>query len=102
MSERLICRVLGGFVELAENDFENEVDFDTAQSLCQGLGEDWRLPTLLELKYLKQTQAERFKDVCYWSSEGNYLCFFPDQQLMLMKLKNTLGHNKYVRAVRTY
>lgn len=49
MIKRLICRVLCGFVELAQKDFEKEVDFDTAQSLCQGLGEDWRLPTLLEL-----------------------------------------------------
>jgi hypothetical protein len=101
MSERLICRVLGGFVELAQNDFENEVDFNTAQSLCQGLGEDWRLPTLLELKYLKQTQAERFKDTCYWTSEEQYLCFFPFDQAA-PPITDNIGYTNFARAVRTY
>jgi hypothetical protein len=93
--------VLGGFVELAHNDFENEVDFDTAQRLCQGLGEDWRLPTLLELKYLKQTQAERFKDACYWTSEGQNLCFFPFDQAA-PPITDNIGYTNFARAVRTY
>jgi hypothetical protein len=101
MSERLICRVLGGFVELAQSDFENEVDFDTAQSLCQGLGEDWRLPTLLELKYLKETQAEHFKEACYWSSEGRYFCFFPFNQ-NTPSITDNIGYTHFVRAVRDY
>ena len=104
----MICKTLNGLVELASTDFDNEVDFDTAKSLCSSLGEDWRLPTRLELKYLKETQATFFKDACYWSDEGNYVCFFPlnkekekfRDHLKTGKLEK-FGHTNFARAVRS-
>ena len=96
----MICKTLNGLVELASTDFDHEVDFDTAKSLCSGLGEDWRLPTRLELKYLKETQDTLFKDACYWSSEGNFVCFFP-LEYSNAPVSDNIGYTNFVRAVRS-
>lgn len=96
----MICKSLNGLVELASADFDNEVDFDTAKSLCSSLGADWRLPTRLELRFLKETQATLFKDACYWSSEGNYVCFFPLEQINA-PVSDNIGYTNFARAVRS-
>lgn len=93
-------KTLNGIIELASADFDNEVDFDTAKSLCSSLGADWRLPTRLELRFLKETQATLFKDACYWSSEGNYVCFFPLEQINA-PVSDNIGYTNFARAVRS-
>lgn len=93
-------KTLNGIIELASADFDNEVDFDTAKSLCFSLGADWRLPTRLELRFLKETQATLFKDACYWSSEGNYVCFFPLEQINA-PVSDNIGYTNFARAVRS-
>ena len=100
MSDKIICRTLDGIVELASIDFEVEVDFETAKGLCMNLGEDWRLPTLLELKYLKKTQMIHFKEACYWSSEEKYLCFLPFDQ-MTPSVSDNIGYTNFAKAVRS-
>lgn len=101
-------KTLNGIIELASADFDNEVDFDTAKSLCSSLGADWRLPTRLELRFLKETQATLFKDACYWSSEGNYVCFFPlnkEKEKFRDHLKTgqlaQFGSTNFARALRS-
>jgi hypothetical protein len=37
--------ITGKRLEVAENDFENEMDWDSAINACKNLGNGWRLPT---------------------------------------------------------
>jgi hypothetical protein len=65
--------ITGERLQVAENDFENEMNWYQAKSACYDLGNGWRLPTKEELKVMyeqlhKKDQGNFKEDTLYWSS----------------------------------
>ena len=90
-------------LEISANDFPERMDWNSAEKLCQELGEGWRLPTKKELQLLFNNQEEigGFTRLDYWSStEGT------DAEFAWYKNFFKGGNSKYkkflcrVRAVR--
>ena len=59
-----------GGLEVAQNSFPSEMDWDEAKKACANLGSGWRLPTKEELIFLCENRAEigGFFIDYYWSS----------------------------------
>ncbi len=59
-----------GNLEVAQNDFPKTMNWNDANSACEGLGNGWRLPTKdeLNLMYLNKDKIGGFADDLYWSS----------------------------------
>jgi hypothetical protein len=59
-------------IQIAENDFENDMMYLQAYEACERLGKGWRLPTESELhsmyKNLHKKGIGNFKPTTYWSS----------------------------------
>jgi hypothetical protein len=57
-------------LEVAQNDFPEEMDWDTAIQTCLDLGDGWRLPLDKELNILYQNKDKigGFNGYYYWSS----------------------------------
>ena len=57
-------------LEIAENDFPNQMDWPSAINVCTQLGEGWRLPTKKELQQMFKNQEKigGFTRLDYWSS----------------------------------
>jgi hypothetical protein len=60
-------------LQVAENDFENHMDWYSAVSECKNLGNGWRLPTIPELevmyKELHKKGIGNFESLSlYWSN----------------------------------
>lgn len=59
-----------GNLEVAQNDFPEEMDWDTAIEVCLDLGNGWRLPTDKELDvlFINKDVIGGFNGYYYWSS----------------------------------
>jgi uncharacterized protein (TIGR02145 family) len=66
-----------GNLEIAENDFESEMDFKEALEASSRLGDGWRLPTLDELKIIDDNKDKirglKYDKNYYWSSNTTNL-----------------------------
>ena len=95
--------IIIGNLEIAENDFPNQMDWDNATSACASLGEGWRLPNKDELNVLYQNKEviNTYIQMNYWSSSKNYF-FYAWKQWFYNGEQNYEGKNtKYrVRAIR--
>lgn len=68
-------------LEFAQNDFPNDIDWNTAIQSCLDLADGWRLPTDKELEILYQNKniLFGFNGYYYWSSTeytNDVLCDF--------------------------
>ena len=92
-------------LEIAEKDFQNEMNWDEAKKVCENIGDGWRLPTIIELNILYQNKDRigGFSTNYYWSStEADYtragnIDFNTGMQYDMTMKEAT----RYVRAVRT-
>ncbi len=66
----LITLKNGKKIQVAENDLVQNMTFKTAQETSKIIGENWRLPTLVELNemYLNKNKIAGFTKDYYWSS----------------------------------
>jgi len=97
----------GKQIEVAENDFEETMDWEQATRACFELGNGWRLPTKSELELmiteLHKNGKGNFKDSVYWSSsedenfENYYYAYFINYRLRTLDPET---HVCSVRAVR--
>lgn len=59
------------YLELADNDLNAVYNWTMAKQACEGLGPDWRLPTIDELKEIyaakKHSNFAQWGYCCYWS-----------------------------------
>lgn len=92
-------------IQVANQDFINELFWEDAKKACQNLGNGWRLPTIEELQAMyEQLHVKglgKFNNGSYWSSTGK----FPWDALLLSFEYNNIGTNGedcefHVRAVR--
>jgi hypothetical protein len=67
--------ITGERLQVAENDFENGMNWSSAKNACSELGNGWRLPTKSELeliyKELHLLKKGNFEQNYYWSSSEN-------------------------------
>jgi len=60
-------------IELAQNDLPKKLNWHDAKSCCEKMGEDWRLPTKSELKFIYSHMYLKgignFQRSVYWCSE---------------------------------
>ena len=100
-------------LEVAQNDFPEEMDWDTAIQTCIDLGDGWRLPRdkELDLLYKNKDKIGGFNDYYYWSStehnndgtydydgEGAWIQIFKDGS----QGASSKDDEYNVRAVRTF
>ncbi len=91
--------------EVAQYDFEADMNWDDAKLACAKLGKGWRLPTKNELNvmYKNKNRIGGFSDNSYWSSteavfnSAWFQSFYGGTQVNLGK-----GDAVYVRAIRTF
>ena len=94
-------------IHVAEIDFECQLSWSLAKSECSKLGNEWRLPTYVELevihKELHKKGKGNFKDSQYWSSmEGDeYESWVFDFNHGSAGYNETRFGSFYVRAVRS-
>ena len=98
--------ITGERLRVAENDFEEPMNWDQAKTVCRELGNGWRLPTKSELelmyKDLHKNGNGNFKEASYWSSTEDdynsawYFYFYDGDAYNGAKYDAS-----YVRAVRT-
>ena len=93
-----------GSLEIAQSDFPNEMDWQSAKNACSNLGKGWRLPNNDELNLLFQNKDNigGFISSSYWSSVQNddeyaWGWYFGDGKMEEYKKDVKL----YVRAVKT-
>ena len=95
-----------GSIEVAQNDFPNNMNWKTAKKACAKLGKGWRLPTSRELKsmYENRVKIGGFSEGTYWTSSR---CTFSKTGYLILTFKNNAewwseGENAWtIRAVRT-
>ncbi len=99
-----------GNIEVAEFDFEDQLNWFDAKLACEGLGKGWRLPTKNELDLIyrnKDNIKSEFKNGFYWSitptggdiGSGHWLQDFKNGELF--NYKYSVWHTECnVRAVR--
>lgn len=93
-------------IQIAENDFDTQYDWTTALSMCQALGEGWRLPTIFEIEQIFEN-AEIFGFAnygfwTYWTSEeiNNEEAFgLSGVEGIIIQVPKT--ERFYIRAVKT-
>ena len=91
--------------EVAQYDFEAEMNWDDAKLACAKLGKGWRLPTKNELNvmYKNKDRIGGFADDYYWSSTEYGSSHAWGQNVnagyQLNYLKNVAS---YVRAIRAF
>ena len=57
-------------LQVAQNDFPNQMNWADAKKACEALGEGWRLPTIDELKLLyKNLDFSKISKDTFWSSD---------------------------------
>jgi hypothetical protein len=92
-------------LEVAQYDFPNPMNWDSAKKICGTLGKGWRLPTKDELKTLFQNREKigGFEERGYWSSTegasyGAWYQFFYDGS----QDTNIKEASHLVRAIRAF
>jgi len=65
----------GAKLQVANQDFSQEMDWKSAKRACGELGSGWRLPSIEELramyKQLHEKSKGNFRAASYWSSKEN-------------------------------
>ena len=94
-----------GNLDIAQNDFPEEMDWDEAKKACTALGNGWRLPTKdeLNLLYLNKGKISGCPSCKYWSSteydsSSAWKFCFDNGYACVYGLKHGTS---YVRAVRS-
>jgi len=98
--------ITGDKIQVAENDFPDNMSWDSAMGACAVLGNGWRLSTKEELQVMYEQLHKQgkgnFQQYIYWSSsqsntdEAWGLDFIINTAIVLYKRSNFK-----VRAVRT-
>jgi hypothetical protein len=93
-------------IQVADHDFEYRMDWNRAKSVCNQLGNGWRLPSKQELRLMNDELHKKghgnFNSEIYWSSTVSILNFvwafhFRRGKPLLILKKSLVLH---VRAVR--
>ena len=101
--------ITGDEMQVANQDFSDEMTWEQAKRACNELGSGWRLPNKQELKEIHEQLYEKgqgnFKAATYWSStESDDDCawyfYFSDGATDGYGLKDHTPF--YVRAVRAF
>jgi len=96
-----------GKLEIAQNDFPNQMNWNDAKDACTKLGDGWRLPDKDELDFLykKKDEIGCFENFSYWSStEHETDNGYPGawhQNFIGKQSYSNISYTTYVRAVRT-
>lgn len=110
LSPNVILDIIGksikiGNLEVAQNDFPKEMNWDDAKKACKVLGDGWRLPTIDELNIIYQNRDKfgGFANSYYWSSSES------DNNVAYLQGSFSGGKDYaskygafYVRAVRAF
>jgi hypothetical protein len=68
----IVNSITGELLQVAQDDFENQMDWHQAKQTCEELGSGWRLPTKSELELMHSNLFQKgkgsFKSDNYWSS----------------------------------
>lgn len=94
---------LENFIEVAENDFPQKMNWKDAKIFCDNLGDGWRLPTKQELYFLRTWKYTiKVRESSYWSltdqdDDRSYWTFHFGTEISENLDKN---RTLYVRAVR--
>jgi len=97
-----------GNLEVAEKDFQNKMNWQSAKDACESLGNGWRLPTKDELNILYQNKDKiggftTIEYSYYWSSDVYDGVYRVNQDFDNGSQFNDREHNPfYVRAVRAF
>ena len=97
-----------GNIEVAEKDFPNKMNWQSAKDACESLGNGWRLPTKDELNLLYQNKDKisgftTIEYSYYWSSDVYDGVYRVNQDFDNGGQYNDREHNPfYVRAVRAF
>ena len=95
-------------LEVAQNDFPREMNWNEANKACEALGNGWRLPTKDELNILYQNKDKigGFASASYWSSseyviDYEYVAWF---QYFSSGVQTSFSKDVtlYVRAIRAF
>ena len=109
MSLYIYSPFTGEQIQVAINDFPNEMTWHLAMSACEGLGKGWRLPIKEELSVMYEQLHKQgkgnFKTVneeSYWSSSQ----YYTDSAFKVSLGSGSVDVSKksnyfHVRAVRT-
>ncbi len=96
----------GERLQVADNDFENRMEWNDAKSSCNELGNGWRLPTKSELELMRTELHKKgkgnFKSASYWSgteTDRSYAWSFDFHSGFDYSYGNK-NNAYYVRAVR--
>jgi hypothetical protein len=104
----IIHPVTGDKLQVADQDFSDDMDWNQAVRACNELGSGWRLPSKEELMAMYNQLYEKgignFKDDTYWSSSEytDYIAwfiFFSNGSKYDVWFKN---YTFSVRAVRSF
>ncbi len=95
----------GNRIQIAQNDFADQLNWSTAKLKCEEIGDGWRLPTISELMEMFGNKEQyNFANYGYWSywsieelNEEGSLSFSGVEGNITTHLKTS---NNYVRAVR--
>lgn len=99
--------ITGDELQVANQDFSDQMTWEEAKRACNELGSGWRLPNKQELLEIYEKLHEKgqgnFKASFYWSSaeyDGTYpWYFFFDDGVAYVNYEGTTA---YVRAVRAF
>ena len=96
----------GTTIQIAENDFDTQYDWTTALSMCQALGEGWRLPTIYEIEHIfANNEMFDFANYGFWAywtrEEINGEQAFGFSGLEGIIIQESKNERFYVRAVKT-
>ena len=90
-------------LQVAQNDFPNQMNWADAKKACEALGEGWRLPTKDELNsmYINKNAIGGFSPNSYWSSTEMPPVFAWNQYFNYGgRINDQKTTKNYVRAVR--
>jgi hypothetical protein len=95
----------GKKIQIAQNDFTDQLNWSTAKLKCEEIGEGWRLPTISELEEIFENKEQyNFANYGYWTywsieelNEEESISFSGVEGNITTHLKTT---NNYVRAVK--
>jgi hypothetical protein len=89
-------------LQIAQNDFPNQMNWADAKKACESLGEGWRLPTKDELNsmYINKNAIGGFTPNSYWSSTEMGPFGWNQYFNYGGRISDPKTHKKFVRAVR--
>ena len=102
--------ITGDELQVANQDFSDEMTWEEAKRACNELGSGWRLPNKQELLEIYEKLHEKgqgnFKSAAYWSSTefDNTTAYFSSfgYGYGYASFTNKTNNTYYVRAVRAF